>query len=634
MRYLKKIVINRPMLFLCGPFNDENNKKDRRNILAKYISNFESDLIKPFPIIVDNLFNDDEEIKKENLNIGLLEELVSNLAFKTYIFLDTMSTSYELGLFSNSKQQNKVSVLLEQNFKDRNNCYIGEYIKKSQNKNINLYDATIDDNNYIIFKDNELPNDIETIIFGDLKSINNINYPIKFEKGLSKEIETGIIRYEMNGEVINFQIDMRTLFYYLGYIKINKLNYDIDVEKMVKSEIIKTFICESQDYDVIRKIIFANYRINIFSYFYEMKEIIHHINYILDVMSKKFISNSKHTIRNAFDRTSFTVSYGFFDLSNAFRLFSISEKEKSLIYIYKKDPSYFVKNFNLIIHNKIRNIKTYKDNKNGKDLKNLHIKLNEFLKEMLPTSSGSFAYKENCNTLKCLKQHFNSNYFLKMDVKSFFESMSLEVLVNLFKKYLNNTINNFYQNYKIRLYRRFIMKEYRIIFSAMQMNRRFPIGFVTSPLISDFYLYSFDCYFLLSKYKYTRYADDIMFSSNEKINQDELINDVSNKLSEYKLNLNMDKLKKYSLKKVGDTVKFLGIIICKKECENVITISNKYIIETSKILEKYEHHKKDFELKEKCKGMCNYIKNIDYRALDKLKKIYKIKTGNDLPIKI
>ena len=141
---------------------------------------------------------------------------------------------------------------------------------------------------------------------------------------------------------------------------------------MAKSEIIKTFICESQDYDVIRKIIFANYRINIFSYFYEMKAIIHHINYILDVMSKRFISNSKHTIRIAFDKNSFIMRYGFFDLSNAFRLFSISEIEKALIYIYKKDPSYFVKKFHLIIHNKIRNIKTYKDNKNKRFKKFTH----------------------------------------------------------------------------------------------------------------------------------------------------------------------------------------------------------------------------------------------------------------------
>ena len=251
-----------------------------------------------------------------------------------------------------------------------------------------------------------------------------------------------------------------------------------------------------------------------------------------------------------------------------------------------------------------------------------------------PTSFNSFAYKCKTNTKDCLQQHIDSNFFYKLDISKFFESISKTIFMSLFKKYLLTKINDFYCKYKISISTYLNMNDYRHLFSSMQINHIFPIGFVTSPVISDFYLYLFDQKYSKYCFNYTRYADDILFSSEKKLDYNMILEEVSADLSKLKLKINQDKIRRFKIKKNGDSVKFLGLIICKKEGENKITISNQYLMNTSKMIAQYENNKRDVQLKEKCIGMCNYIKYIDYNAFLKLKKIYKIKTKKDIPIRI
>ena len=122
------IDIERPFYFLCGP-NINNSKK--RNVLSSFLKKkYERQKIRPFPIIVDRIF-DTPLIEKHKLNLVLLEEIVAATSLKTYIFLDSLSTAYELGLFKNSKSNNSIRILVESTFNSRERRIIGEYILKS-----------------------------------------------------------------------------------------------------------------------------------------------------------------------------------------------------------------------------------------------------------------------------------------------------------------------------------------------------------------------------------------------------------------------------------------------------------------------------------------------------------------------
>ena len=94
---LDKIMITRPILFLCGPYYERNNKSDRRVILQEKI--YSAYKNKYLPLVIDD-FLTDNNINDNNISIQLMEEICAAVSYKTYIFLDTMSSATELGIFA------------------------------------------------------------------------------------------------------------------------------------------------------------------------------------------------------------------------------------------------------------------------------------------------------------------------------------------------------------------------------------------------------------------------------------------------------------------------------------------------------------------------------------------------------
>ena len=80
---------------------------DRRRILNKVLL----DEYKCLPLIIDNFLTPDN-IGDDTISILLLEEIFAGISFKTYIFLDTMSSAVELGLFTNNVYNNSISVFV------------------------------------------------------------------------------------------------------------------------------------------------------------------------------------------------------------------------------------------------------------------------------------------------------------------------------------------------------------------------------------------------------------------------------------------------------------------------------------------------------------------------------------------
>ena len=144
------------------------------------------------------------------------------------------------------------------------------------------------------------------------------------------------------------------------------------------------------------------------------------------------------------------------------------------------------------------------------ELKDFHRFLNNFVFNFsLVKEDVVFSYLKNKNILDAVSQHRHSRFFLQTDIVDFFGSISeKEVKKILEKNLINSPIND------LRKYTDNILK-------LVMLNGSLPIGFATSPNISNSFLFEFDK--LFKKYCdqngliYTRFADDIIVSSQSKI---------------------------------------------------------------------------------------------------------------------
>jgi len=145
----------------------------------------------------------------------------------------------------------------------------------------------------------------------------------------------------------------------------------------------------------------------------------------------------------------------------------------------------------------------------SKDLKAVQrFVLNEFLSKKMAVHIAAKAYQPDTNILDNAKPHLNNSYLLKMDFKDFFPSISGDD----FRKYL--TENDIVDEEEAMLLVRLFFKA--DVLGQLQLS----IGSPGSPLISNALMYEFDekVSELSEKLKvaYTRYSDDLTFSTNVK----------------------------------------------------------------------------------------------------------------------
>ena len=257
--FISYLDVRRPLVFLCGPAYKKDDPQDRRFILQGYINRnwkknneTKKDYISAFPIVVDELFNPDE-IRKKNLDarINVIEEIISNIAYKTYIFLDTMSTSYELGQFTNyAYNLDNVSIFVDNQYEERSNNNIGGYIKESVHQKFTPYQASYDNRSHIYFPNNkkrkpEIPQEIVTTLENDnpINKSKEFLQKIKFSISDEEVNRPGVIvcRRENNKLVFNFSI--KNLFYYVSAVfRRIKQNGCIQFNEMPSSIKSETFI--------------------------------------------------------------------------------------------------------------------------------------------------------------------------------------------------------------------------------------------------------------------------------------------------------------------------------------------------------------------------------------------------------
>ena len=192
---------------------------------------------------------------------------------------------------------------------------------------------------------------------------------------------------------------------------------------------------------------------------------------------------------------------------------------------YIENPDKYVYPFIIKEKNgKERTIITYnKYGSYGGSLRRTHEQITEAFKtNFYQRNLNSYAYHKNVRCFDALQNHLKSNYFIKIDIHHFFESITLERFFKEYGDYFNN--------------------HWKTAIKGLFYKDSLSIGFVSSPVISDFFMKRFDNSveeYLLNhpELHYSRYSDDMLLSS-------ELDNDES---LEALFTFIVDELKKYGL---------------------------------------------------------------------------------------
>lgn len=269
-------------------------------------------------------------------------------------------------------------------------------------------------------------------------------------------------------------------------------------------------------------------------------------------------------------------------------------------------------------------------------------KISEILEDFSVHPSSTAYIKNENGILKNAMVHKNSNYFLKLDFVNFFNSIKAKNF-NLFLDKYNKTDEE-----KVELLKLFFMfnkksgklktitvynffnslgndcKEILNIMTNLFTDEfQLSVGAPSSPFISNCIMCEFDE--IISKWcvenglLYTRYADDLTFSSEEKIDFNEVIKKVSSVLEgvDYlDIKLNDKKTKKISLKK---RVTVTGLNITS---EHKISIGRKQKRKIRAMVHHFENKNLSFEDAMYLKGWLSYIKVVESRYLDTLRVKY------------
>lgn len=300
-----------------------------------------------------------------------------------------------------------------------------------------------------------------------------------------------------------------------------------------------------------------------------------------------------------------------------------------LVSEYLKDPDRFVAVARIKINGKFRKIVQYRKNADGKRLRSYHETLARYLGEIFTSDPHSFAYKKGLSTLKCVSKHLGNNVILKTDIHAFFDSVTCEAFYSLFQKLPRRPKKT--------------CLGYEDAVRACFYENSLPIGFVSSPIISDIYLNGFDRAVAASSSActYTRYADDIIVSAKGE-NAEELLLSVKKKieqeLTERQLCVNTKKTYIRYLNIPGDAIHLLGLNLVRRENEQYdITVSDAFLRKASIDFCDYLREKNQMDAEERDAAFSSVFGKISYvtansaRSSRKLRKMLSVKLGKDIP---
>ncbi|GAB1667488.1 hypothetical protein A4G16_00875 [Mannheimia granulomatis] len=256
--------------------------------------------------------------------------------------------------------------------------------------------------------------------------------------------------------------------------------------------------------------------------------------------------------------------------------------------------------------------------------------LSHFIFKSLPIEDDvAFAYRRGINVKDCLLPHANSKFFYKTDILNFFPSISS----SLIKENIYQDIHklSYLDQEDLALYLDKIL-------SLVTVDDKLPVGFPTSPFISNYIMRKYDVsiksFCSNNKFIYTRYSDDIIISSNTDIDKDYITNNIEKvfQQGENLFHLNNSKTKVFTKK---NKIKMLGLIInnnqisVDRKVKDEIEVGIHFFIKDRL---KFINFFNDSELsaKRKLAGNISYAINIEPDYLQKLAKKYGLLTIKEI----
>lgn len=258
--------------------------------------------------------------------------------------------------------------------------------------------------------------------------------------------------------------------------------------------------------------------------------------------------------------------------------------------------------------------------KPSKKLKEFHSFLNGFLLQHLPVNkSVSFAYRKGATLLQAVAPHARSRAFYQTDLEQFFDSITSDLIRSAFEGVVTPVSD--------------LNEHIDHILGLLTINGKLPIGYSTSPILSNTCLFGFDERLAsISKNRrwiYTRYADDIIISANDR----RAIEDANTVIEDclaaelgdgFTLNS-----RKSKLTRIGRKVKLLGLVILPN---GTITIDRDvrskietwlhfYISDRARLAKIFEEERSDGmeEGLQRLSGLVSYVYATDSSYLEKLR---------------
>lgn len=239
--------------------------------------------------------------------------------------------------------------------------------------------------------------------------------------------------------------------------------------------------------------------------------------------------------------------------------------------------------------------------------------------EKLPVHEASMAYKKRISTLDNAIAHKKNKYFLKVDLKDFFPSVKFADIEKIIKEWHKEAKAKWSYNKSAKQ----IIQN-----TCFDVAGHLPIGYPSSPSISNAVMYSFDTKLnalLADKEEfgdvvYTRYADDIVISTNKRQTCKSILTVVRATIKEHKhpkIAINESKIHMGS--STSGSAMVTGLRICQNEH---ITINRKQKDNTRLLLSlmaKKQLKQEDYEV---LRGYLAYIKHVDPQFYTKLQTKY------------
>jgi RNA-directed DNA polymerase len=159
-------------------------------------------------------------------------------------------------------------------------------------------------------------------------------------------------------------------------------------------------------------------------------------------------------------------------------------------------------------------------------LKNVQRKLLEILESKVQLHPRATAYRKGANIRENALIHVKSNYLLKVDLENFFNSLTPQMLHKALSK----------QNIELDQKDKFVIEQIAFWNRSRRKNGRLilSVGAPSSPFISNLIMYQFDIVMnnicCAKNVNYSRYADDMTFSTMEKDYLLEILNELKSEI--------------------------------------------------------------------------------------------------------